>query len=98
VEEYDQANREMASNRMDTQTFSVYWILKQAGVKNGEIVAAQVGGLLKRFPNWQQNVSELRALKAKLYKGFIPAVGKEKMVELTLVDRLLRILRGGVAG
>lgn len=94
IEEYNQANREMASKNMDAQSFSVYWVLKQSGVKNAEVVAAQVGGLLKRFPNWQLNVSELRSLKAELYEVFIPAVGKGKMVEL--VDRILRILRGGV--
>ncbi len=95
VDEYNQANREMATRRMDTQTFSVYWVLKQADVKNPEVVAAQVGGLLKRFPNWQLNIAELRALKAELYKVFIPAVGKERMVDL--VDKLLRVSRGGFA-
>ncbi len=86
----------MATKGMDSQTFSVYWVVKQAGVKNSQTVAAKVGGLLKQFPNWQVNAAELRSLKAELYKVFIPAVGKERMVEL--VDKLLRFQRGGVAG
>ena len=95
VEEYNRANREMADKEMDTQTFSVYWIVKQAGVKNPEAVAAQVGSLLNRYPNWQVNVSELRALKAELYKVFISSVGKDHMVDV--VEKLLHIQRGGVA-
>jgi type I restriction enzyme R subunit len=95
IEEYNQAKREMAAKKMNTQTFSAYWILKQAGVKNPEVVAAQVEGLLKRFPNWQLNVAEFRALRAELYTVFIPAVGKERMAEL--VKKLLHALRGGVA-
>ena len=96
VEEYNQAKREMSGKQMDVQTFSVYWIIKQAGVRNPEAVAAQVGNLLKQFPNWQMNIAELRLLKAELYKVFIPAVGKERMVEL--VDRLLQAQRGATNG
>ena len=95
VEEYTQASREMAAKKMDTATFSVYWVVKQAGVKNPEAISAQVAGLLKRFPNWQVNVAELRALKTELYKAFMPAVGKDRMIDL--VEKLLRIQRGGVA-
>ena len=65
VEEYNQAMREMAAKNMDAQTFSVYWILKQSNVKNPEAVAAQVGNLLKHYPNWKSNAAELRALKAE---------------------------------
>ncbi len=94
VGEHTQASREMAIKKMDNQDFSVYWIIRQAGVKNPEPVAAQVAALLKRFPNWHVNVAELRPLKAELYKIFLPAIGKGPMIEL--VERLLRVQRIGV--
>ena len=62
-------------------------------MKNPDAVADQVGGLLKRLPNWRFNASELRSLRAELYKVLIPAVGKERMIEL--VRQLLKILGGG---
>lgn len=93
IEEYLQAKRERSAKNMTPQTFSVYWILKQEGLKNADIVADQVGLLLKHFPNWKVNPNELRDLRAELYKVFIPAVGKERMVEL--VKYLLKILGGG---
>ena len=93
VTEYNQANLEMTSRNMDPQTFSVYWILKQAGVQNPEMVATQVGSLLGRYPNWRVNVPEERALRTNLYKIFLPAVGKERMVEV--LESLLGVLRGG---
>ena len=96
VTEYNQANLEMESKNMDVQTFSVYWILKQAGVRNPEMVATQVGSLLHRYPNWRVNVSEERALRTDLYKIFLPAVGKERMVEV--LENLLGVMRGGAAG
>jgi type I restriction enzyme R subunit len=95
VEEYNQAVRDMKNKGMDSPTFAVYWVIKQAGVKNAEAVASKVGTLLKKFPNWEVNQAELRSLKAELYKVFIPAVGKEKMVDL--VDKLLRFQRGASA-
>jgi type I restriction enzyme R subunit len=96
VEEYNQATREMASKKMDIDTFSAYWILKRSGLKNPEPVAAQVSALFGKYSNWNVNVSELRGLKADLYKVFLPAVGKDKMVDL--VEKLLQTQRGGVAG
>lgn len=95
VEEYNQASREMQAKKMDAQVFSVYWVIKEAGVKNAEPVASQVAALLRRFPNWRVNVAELRSLKAELYKIFMPAVGKNSMIEV--VEKLLRVQRGGVA-
>jgi len=96
VEEYNQASKEMTSRKMDTPTFSAYWILKQAGLKNSDAIAAQVSSLLSKYENWKVNPAEHRYLKAELYKVFLPAVGKDSMVEL--VDHLLRVVRGGIAG
>ena len=45
----------------------------------------------ERFPNHYYNAAELRQLKAQLYKVLLPAVGKDRMVELA--DRLLRLHR-----
>ena len=96
VEEYNQASKEMTSRKMDTQTFSAYWILKQAGLKNSDAIAAQVSSLLSKYENWKVNPAENRYLRAELYKVFLPAVGKASIVEL--IDHLLRVLRGGIAG
>lgn len=92
VEEYNQAAKEMAAKGMDSGTFSVYWVLKQANVKNPDAVAGQVSGTLRKYPNAAVNAAELRALKVELYKIFLPAVGKDRMIEL--VERLLRMSAG----
>jgi type I restriction enzyme R subunit len=95
VEEFTQAKREMSTMEMDTQTFSTYWILRQASVDSPQTLATQVAELIKRYPNWQANVGEVRSLKAGLYSILIRPLGKDKAVEL--VDQLLRAHRIGVA-
>jgi type I restriction enzyme R subunit len=95
IEEYNQAKREMAGKKMNLRTFSIYWVIKQANVKNPDAVTAQVGNLLNRYPNWKSNSAELCRLRAELYKVFIPAVGKDRM--MALVDKILKVQPTGAA-
>jgi hypothetical protein len=44
-----------------------------------------------RFPNHAHNATELRQLKAEIYKVLLPAVGTERMVELA--ERIFRLER-----
>ena len=74
---------------LDVRTFTVYWILKQQGIASPEAVAAEVCGVLQRFPNHRDNPDEMRRLKADLYKVFLKAGAKETMVPLA--DRILRL-------
>jgi type I restriction enzyme, R subunit len=89
VDEYNQASKEMKAKEMDVGTFSVYWVLKQTGLRNAEAVASQVSAAFGRYPNYKVNVEEARRLRAELYRIVLPAVGKERMV--SVVDSLLKL-------
>jgi type I restriction enzyme R subunit len=89
--EYAQAQREHEQSGLDLNTFTIYWVLKQAGVPQPDNVAPSLNDAFQRFPNYDHNVGELRGLKAELYKTLLPAAGKERMVEL--VERILKLQR-----
>ncbi|MGH2739259.1 MAG: type I restriction endonuclease subunit R [Actinomycetota bacterium] len=89
--EFVQAQREREKTGFDLNTFTLCWVLKQAGAGEPERLAPSLSAAFGRFPNHAHNPAELRQLKAELYKVLLPAVGKERMVELA--DRLLRLQR-----
>jgi type I restriction enzyme, R subunit len=95
VNEYAEAFREAAAKGMDDRTFAAYWVLKKSNVPDSESIAARSSEVLGRFPNWQANPTELRGLRAELYRVLLPIVGKDKIVKT--VNDLLQAQRRGIA-
>jgi type I restriction enzyme, R subunit len=89
--EFVEARRERERAGLDLNTFTIYWVLKQAGASDPGGLAPSLNAAFERFPHHAHQPDELRRLKAELYKVLLPAVGKERMVELA--DRLLRLQR-----
>ncbi|OGK78062.1 MAG: deoxyribonuclease HsdR [Candidatus Rokubacteria bacterium GWC2_70_16] len=89
--EFVQAGKERDKTGFDLNTFTLYWVLKQGGAPGPDRLAPLLDAAFARFPNHAHNAAELRQLKAELYKVLLPAVGKDRMVELA--DRLLRLER-----
>jgi len=91
LSEYFRAQKERESAGFDVNTFTIYWLLKQSGIAEAETLAPAIESAFQRFPNYGHNVSELRQLKAVLYKTLMPLVEKDQMVEI--VDRLVKLQR-----
>ena len=91
LNEYLQSRRESEKSGLDMNTFTILWILKQVGAKQPEKAAPLIDDALKRFSYHAYNAADRRRLKAELYKILLPAVGKERMVDL--VDRILKLPR-----
>ncbi len=87
IHEIVDARREQAEMGLG-RAFSFYWELKQEGVAQPERTATIIRAIFDRFPNNDENVAELRQLKAELYKVLLPLVGKENM--LRVAEKLLR--------
>lgn len=91
LSEYVQAGKEHEQSGLDPDTFTIYWVLKQVSVPEPQKMAPLLNAAFSRLPNYRHNAADLRWLKAELYRLLLPAVGKERMVEL--VERVLK-LRG----
>lgn len=89
--EYVEASREREQSGFDINVFTTYWVLRQAGAPQPKEIAPSVDAVFGRFPNYLYNPAQRRQLKAELYKVLLPAVGKDRMVELA--ERLLRLQR-----
>jgi len=91
LQEYVQARKEREKAGLDANAFTVYWVLKQAGVESPDALAGGLEQAFQRHPNYRDDPQELRLLKAEVYKVLLPAVGKDRMVDLA--ERLLRLQR-----
>jgi type I restriction enzyme R subunit len=89
--EFVEARREREMSGFDINTFTLYWVLKQAGSPEARTIAPRLDEAIRRFPNHAHNAEERRRLKAELYKILLPAVGKDRMVGLA--DWLLGLQR-----
>jgi type I restriction enzyme R subunit len=78
--EFVQARKEQEQTGFDINTFTIYWVLKQAGSPEADTIAPGLNEAFGRFPNHAHNAGERRELKAALYKILLPAVGKDRMV------------------
>jgi type I restriction enzyme R subunit len=89
LSDYIEARKEHEQSGLDLNTFTIYWALKQANAPEPEKIAPLLNAAFGRFTNYRHNAADLRQLKAELYKSLLPAVGKERMVEL--VERILKL-------
>lgn len=78
--EFVEARREREISGFDINTFTIYWVLRQAGSPEAKSIAPKLDEAFRRFPNHVHNAEDRRRLKAELYKVLLPAVGKERMV------------------
>ena len=91
INEVLEARRRQEETGFDINTFTVYWLLKQENVRWFESLAPIINNAFLRFPNFKDNIAELRQLKAELYKLMLPVVGKDLM--LGIVEKLLKLDR-----
>jgi hypothetical protein len=77
MEEYLQAKLERDRTGFDINTFTLFWVLKQSGAREADQVAPKVDAAFRKYPNYRDNVTEERQLKAEVYKLVLPAVGKD---------------------
>lgn len=77
------------SKKLDIQSFTTFWVLKEQGLDNHEVLSRDVTAGFKAHPNWDCNAEERRTLKTTLYKMLIKTSLGDKMT--AVVDRLLKI-------
>ena len=92
VEERKAAAIERERSGLDSVTFSIYWLLRNQGLKHARPVAGEIASAAKRFPNYRENAEELRQLKAEIYRSLMREISGTRMVSLG--EAILRLLGG----
>ncbi len=93
VEEYNRIQKERAEKNFDTDTFSVFVVLRQHGLDDPHGPAIEISALFNAHPHWRANANAQRALKAKLYKALLALFDEDTSLDaakaLMKLDRKL---------
>jgi len=81
-------HRARAEFGLNPLTFSLYWYLHGAGLKQALLIAQEIVAALESYPNHADNDDELRQLKARIYGSLMREASGPRMV--TLKALLLR--------
>jgi type I restriction enzyme R subunit len=91
VREINRAKKEQAEKKLDTKTFSIYWILKSRYVVAAQKLAEKIEDLLQKYPNWQVNSEEKRNLRLGMYGQLMKPIGRGHVQEV--IDKILDIAK-----
>ncbi|MBI5634714.1 MAG: HsdR family type I site-specific deoxyribonuclease [Nitrospirae bacterium] len=82
IEEYNRIQKERTEKNFDTDTFSVFVVLRQHGLDDPHTPAIEINALFDAHPHWRTNANAQRALKAKLYKALLALFDEDKSFEV----------------
>ena len=91
VSELTAAERERGKTGFDLPTFTAYRVLQGEAVPEAKELAPRLVARIAEFPNHAHHAGARRALKAALYKELMPAVGRDRMVEIA--EQILELVR-----
>lgn len=81
VKQVNLAKKEQTEKKLDTRTFSIYWVLKTYTTFGVDELSKNVSALYDKYPNWKVNGDERRTLRLELTALLLKPVGKEKVQE-----------------
>jgi type I restriction enzyme, R subunit len=90
VEEIDALRHEQAEMGMNSDVFSVYYLLRKSGIDSPEEKAYQIGTAFEKHLHWKKSESHEREVRKEMYKVTM-STGMKNAVEL--VNHILRILK-----
>lgn len=93
IEEINQVKDEKTQTGLDSEVFSIYWVLKKEGVKNPTDIAAEVKEIVEEYPYWEVSEEQKRELKKKT-TGILLRSGVNKNSVVELIEKILNSLMG----
>jgi len=87
--EINEARREQAERNISAESFTVYWLLKTAGVEAAESVAAKMQDTFAKYPHWRTSEQQAREVRRALYG----ALGKGDIKDVpALAEQVMSVL------
>jgi len=94
-ESYKDEEKEYKEKNMDKETFRVYWMLKNQGLRNAENKAREIKTKIQQYPEYRENKESYRKLKSELYSVLSDLIelDKEGKLDLSkLIDNILSMV------
>lgn len=92
IEEIIQAEKEQAEKGMNSDVFSVYWLMKKDEVNNADSIANNIQNIFNQFPYWRESGEQERKVKQNFH-----TILKQDNVPMDkavgIVSKIMKILK-----
>ena len=96
IREMNEASKEQNSLRMPPDIFSLYWLLKNKGIKEAEEIAIAMSSVFIKYSKWRTNSRQERDIRLELNKALashgnskdISQIQKNTEIAKEIIDRL----------
>ena len=94
--EMNKASKEQNSLKMSSDIFSMYWFLKNKGIKDSEKIATEMASVFIKYSKWRTNSRQERDIRLELNKALASHGNSEDIVQIQknteiakeIIDRL----------
>jgi type I restriction enzyme R subunit len=84
IEEINRAKKEKAEKSFDTNTFTIYWILKEEKIEKAEALARDINECMEILPHWKVSEEQKRNLKKKVLSLLLKSgISDENVLKIT---------------
>lgn len=93
IEEINSAYQEQIEKNMPAELFTIYWMLKENGLENAEVMANEMRNVLEKYPHWQKSNKHEIEIRSKLYEVVIHSGMKDMGQVSKIVQNIMNILK-----
>ncbi len=93
IKEINDARKEQTEKNMSAESFTIYWLLKDEGLKNAQTVANEMKDLFEKYPHWRESEEYEREIRNGIYQA-ITRSGVKNFKEISeIVKKIMKTLK-----
>jgi len=93
IEKMNSATKEQAEKNMNSEVFSVYWLLKEAGISQSESIANSTKAVFEAYPYWKTSEKHERMLRQELYGILLASGASDASHAVAIVNKIIKIIK-----
>jgi type I restriction enzyme R subunit len=93
IEEMNAAQKEQIEKNMNSEVFTVYWLLKEENIDKAENIANNTKALFKAYPYWKTSEAQERELRQELYGCLLTSGAVDASRVPAIVNKIIDVLK-----
>jgi type I restriction enzyme R subunit len=87
------AKHEQAEKNMNSEVFTVYWLLKEENIDKAESIANNTKAVFKAYPYWKTSEAQERELRQELYGFLLTSGAVDASHTPAIVNRIIDVIK-----
>jgi len=93
IEEMNAAQKEQIEKNMNSEVFTVYWLLKEENIDKAESIANNTKAVFKAYPYWKTSEAQERELRQELYGFLLTSGAVDASRAPAIVNRIIDVIK-----